>query len=129
MMSDYDNAQRLPFRQKSRRRDWLAAAGSGHGGANQEYLRVRNSNAHPLVPLTTATAAQNDGEPATSGGAEHGYGDNKGKLRNSSRKRVPEHLGTTRMLPEHGGGPKVVGGALAAEMLAGTEEENVEEPA
>ena len=87
---------------------------------------MRNSNAHSLVPLTTATAAQNAGEPEESGGDTHGQDDQNEKLRNSSIKRVPEHLEATRMLPEHGGALKVVGGALAAETRTGAEEEEEE---
>ena len=52
--------------------------------------------------------------------------ENSQKAPHCSEKRVPEHLGTTRMLPEHGGGPKVAGEALAAEDLAGSEEDDVE---
>ena len=95
-------------------------------GANQGQLRVRNSIAHPPGPFSAAEAAQNGGEPARGGGAEHGHGDNKEKLRNSSLKRVPELLGITRKLPEHRGGPKKVGGALAAETRTGAEEGDVE---
>ena len=56
----------------------------------------------------------------------HGQNDKKEKLRNSSEKRVPEHLGTTRMLPEHGGGRKVAGEVLAVADLAGPKEDDVE---
>ena len=40
-----------------------------------------------------------------------------------------EHLEVTRMLPEHGGALKVVGGALAAEELAVVEDENEDKAA
>ena len=46
----------------------LTAGGSGHDGANQEYLRVRNSNAHPPVTFSTAAAVHNAGEPEESKG-------------------------------------------------------------
>ena len=52
--------------------------------------------------------------------------ENNEKLRRSSRKQVPSHLGTTRRLPEHGGGPETAGVASATKKLAGTEEEEVE---
>ena len=59
----------------------------------------------------------------------HGHGDNSKRLRSNSRKRVPELLGITRKLPEHGGGPKVVGGARAAETSTGAGDDDEEKTA
>ena len=102
----------------------LAAGDVDLAGANQGQLRVRNSNAHPLGPLTPSAVAQNGGGPARGGGANTAEDDQEEKLRISSLKRVPELLGVTREVPEHGGGSEVEGGALATEELAGAEDEN-----
>ena len=42
---------------------------------------------------------QTGGASTGSGGAEHGYGDNEGKLRNNAIQRVPEQLEATAKLP------------------------------
>ena len=85
---------------------------------------MRNSSAHPLVPLTPAVVDQNGGAPATSGGGKHGYDNEEEKLRYGSLKQVPAQLGTTRSIPGGRGGTGEVGGALAAERLAGSGDED-----
>ena len=74
--------------------------------------------------MVATSTAQNTSEPEESDSANTAEMTNSKKFHRSSEKRVPEHLGTTRMLPEHGGGPKVAGEVLAAEDLAGAEEDN-----
>ena len=86
---------------------------------------MRNNIAHLLVPTTPTEVDQNGGAPATSGGAKHGNDDDGFLLRCSPDKWVPEQLGTTRSVPEGCGETEEDGGALAAEMLAGSEDEGV----
>ena len=72
---------------------------------------MRNSDAIMLVPPTLPVVTQNGGEPERSGGTEHGYGDNEGKLRNNAIQRVPEHLWTIEEVPEGREGTGEVGAA------------------
>ena len=107
----------------------LTVSDSCHGCANQRHEWVPNNIVHPQRLLSTAEPVQNGGEPERGGGAEHGHGGNSKKLRSGSRKRVPEHLETTKSLPEHWRGSKKVGGALAAEIRTGAEDDDEEKTA
>ena len=69
---------------------------------------MRNSVAHLLVPLTPSAVDQNGGEPARSGGAKHGDDDNSKGAPQRFNQAVPEHLWTTRELPEGRGGTEEV---------------------
>ena len=57
---------------RTKRSPGLTAGDSGHSGANPRHAQVRNSNAHPMGPLTAAEPAQNSGEPERGGGDNHG---------------------------------------------------------
>ena len=87
---------------------------------------MRISVVHTPGPFPAAEVAPNGGASAMSGGSTYGCGDNNEKLRNSSIQQVPEQLEATEDVPEHGGGRKMVGGALAAVKLAGAEGDEVE---
>ena len=95
-----------------------------HGSAHQGHLRVRNSNATTLVPPALPVVIHNGGEPARGGGATYGYADNTRKLRTKAIQRVLKHLKAIREVPGHWRGSKEAGGALAAETLAGSEDDN-----
>ena len=79
-----------------------------------------------MVAFSAAAVVHNAGEPEKTKVTTTAKSENGGKLRNSSVKRVPSHLGTTRRVPGHWGSSEVEGGALAAVKLAGAEDENVE---
>ena len=87
---------------------------------------MRNSIAHPLVPLTPPVTDQSGGATARGGGEAHGHDDNERKLRNSPFKRVPEHLRTNEELPEGREGTREVEAALATKLRDGNNGGNVE---
>ena len=102
----------------------LAAGDVGHAGADQGPKWKRNNSAHTPGSLTPAVMAQNGGEPEKSGRT------NSAKRQNakccsaavlSSRCHL---LGITRSVPEVREEPEAAGEALAAEELAGREEES-----
>lgn len=74
-------------------KDFLTAGDLRHGGANGCQVRVRNSSAHPLVPLTPTVVDQSAGEPEESGAVAHGQKQNGRKALQQPFKRVPSSKG------------------------------------
>lgn len=52
--------------------EMVTAGDLGHDGANGCQVRVRNSSAHPLVPLTPAVVDQSAGELERGDAVAHG---------------------------------------------------------
>lgn len=107
--------------------DLLTAGDLRHGGANGCQVRARNSSVHPLVPLTPAVVDQSASEPKESGAVAHGQKQKGRKAPQQPYKRVPSHLWATKEVPGGRRGTEEDRGALAAEELAGAEEDNAEE--
>ena len=87
------------------------------------------AHAHTLVPLTPAVMDQNGDEPERSGGAKHGDDDNSKGAPQRFIQVVPEHLWTTRELPEGRGGAEEVGAVPATLHRDGAKEDDAEKTA
>ena len=76
-----------------------------------------------MVAFSAAATAHNAGEPEMSGVTDSAKRPNaKMMLRSGSEQQVPP-LGTTREVPEGKDEPEAAGDVLAAETLAGSEED------
>ena len=82
-----------------------------------------------MVAFSAAATAHNAGEPEMSGVTDSAKRPNaKMLLRSGSEQQVPP-LGTTREVPEGKDEPEAAGGALAAKLCDGAEEDREGNPA